>query len=471
MVRPIDYTMDVLNPIEGMLRGYSLGRQDIEQRQVMQEREQFMGIRGQQEARAQQQFEEQQAEAARQRARAAAMQEQLMGLRKMALEKTLTSEALDQFALANASTFDEFRSAFQNLSEPRRQETTQFNLQLNSSLLRGNTDVAMSMLDTRIAAAENAGTPEAMREAAALKAVRGEIELDPIGFAGANLANMVAQGAIDSTTAKTFLDSVGQGGDATGTFKALQERAKAAGLSEGTPEYKDFMLRGGKPEDGPLVQNILGEQESEFAKTAGKQQATLFSAITEQGVGASRSLTELENLETILSRTETGAGASVKAYLGQYGIETEGLNEIQAAEAAINRLVPAQRQPGSGTMSDADLALFKRSLPSLINQPGGNQIIIDTIRAINEYDVAASIIAGRALDGDLRPAQARQALRELPNPLAGFKAPQGGTAPAGGAPAPAGDEKAAFMADPRVQALPEAQREAAWEIYQQQVSE
>ena len=68
MVRPIDYTMDVLNPIEGMLRGYSLGRQDIEQRQVMQEREQVMGIRGQQEARAQQQFEAQQAEAARQRA-------------------------------------------------------------------------------------------------------------------------------------------------------------------------------------------------------------------------------------------------------------------------------------------------------------------------------------------------------------------------------------------------------------------
>lgn len=216
MVRPIDYTLDVLNPIEGMLRGYSLGRQDIEQRQVMQEREQVMGIRGQQEARAQQQFEEQQAEAARQRARAAAMQEQLMGLRAMALEGTLTSEALDQFALANASTFDEFRSAFQNLSEPRRQETTQFNLQLNSSLFRGNTDVAMKMLDTRIAAAENAGTPEAMREAAALKAVRGEIELDPIGFAGANLANMVAQGSIDSATAKTFLDSVGQAGPVEG---------------------------------------------------------------------------------------------------------------------------------------------------------------------------------------------------------------------------------------------------------------
>jgi hypothetical protein len=486
MVRPIDYTMDVLNPIEGMLRGYSLGRQDIEQRQVMQEREQVMGIRGQQEARAQQQearaqqqFEAQQAAAARKRAQAAAMQDQLMGLRSMALEGKLTSEALDQFALANASTFDEFRSAFQNLSEPRRQETTQFNLQLNSSLLRGNTDVAMSMLDTRIAAAENAGTPEAMREAAALKAVRSEIELDPVGFAGANLANMAAQGAIDSTTAKTFLDSVGQG-EAVSPIGKLR-----ADLDAGRITQEEFDAA--TAEKGPLVQNIIGDSESTLAKELAKGQATSINETIDIGSSASRNIVEIDNLENILSDVATGTGASVKAYLGRYGIATEGLDLIQAAEAAINRLVPAQRPPGSGTMSDADLELFKRSLPSLINQTGGNQKIIDTIRAINEYDVARAIIAGKVSDWVLtpkeerkeleaqgviiNPSDGRKAMMEIPNPLEGFKAPQGGTAPAGGAPAPAGDQKAAFMADPRVQALPEAQREVAWEIYQQQVSE
>jgi hypothetical protein len=152
--------------------------------------------------------------------------------------------------------------------------------------------------------------------------------------------------------------------------------------------------------------------------------------VTTAGVSASRNLTELENLESVLSQAPTGAGTAFKSFLGQYGINTENLGEIQAAEAAINRLVPAQRPPGSGTMSDADLALFKRSLPALINQPGGNQLIIDTIRAINEYDVAASIISGRALDGIITPAQARQYLRELPNPLANFKAPAASAQPA-----------------------------------------
>ena len=274
MVGPIDYTMDVLNPIEGMLRGYFLGRQDIEQRQVMQEREQVMGIRGQQEARAQQQFEAQQAAAARQRAQAAAMQEQLMGLREMAVAGTLTPEALNQFALANASTFDEFRSAFQNLSEPRRQETTQFNLQLTSSLFRGNTDVAMSMLDTRIAAAENAGTPEAMREAAALKAVRGEIEIDPFDFAVASLANMVSQGAIDSTAAKIFLDSVGQGAEATTAFQTQDQQLRAAGIvpraEGGDGRYETAMASAGGITGGPTFRQATPEEAAQFGATAGQ---------------------------------------------------------------------------------------------------------------------------------------------------------------------------------------------------------
>lgn len=429
MVSPINYMLDVKNPIEEAMRGYSLGRQDIEQRQVMQEREQVMGIRGQQEQRAQQQFEAQQAEAARQRAKAQAMQEQLMVLREKAIGGTLTAESLNEFALANASTFDEFRTAFKGMSEPRRQADTQFNLQLSTSLLRGNTESALAMLDTRIAASENAGTEQSLKEAQILRAIRAEAEADPIGFATANLANMTAQGAIDNETMKSLLEASGQTGEATGTFKTLQERAKAAGLVEGTPAYTDFMLRGGRPEDGPLVQNILGDQESEFAKVAGKESATLFSNLTAAGVAASRNLTELENLESVLSQAPTGAGTAFKSYLGQYGINTENLGPIQAAEAAINRLVPAQRPPNSGPMSDADLALFKRSLPSLINQPGGNQLIIDTIRAINQYDIEVSIIAGRALDGVITPAQARQALRELPNPLANFKVPTASAQP------------------------------------------
>lgn len=224
MVSPIDYRMDVLSPVEGYLQGLRFGEGLLTERQgrentaqIMQEREQVMGIRGQQEQRAQQTFEmqraaaeSQRAAAERQRANGEAMQAQLVNLREMAINGTLTPEALDQFALANASTFDEFRTAFQNVSQPSRDANVQLGLQLSTSLLRGNTEAALGLLDTRIAAAENTGTPESIDEAQRLRAIRGEVEIDPVGFATANLANLTAQGAIDSATMKNVLDASGQ---------------------------------------------------------------------------------------------------------------------------------------------------------------------------------------------------------------------------------------------------------------------
>lgn len=215
-MEPINYILDVKSPIEQAMIGYGLGRQDIEQTQVMQEREQLMDVRASQEARAAAEDQDRRAAAAQDRARAEAMQSQLMDLRGMAMDGTLTSEALDKFALANASTFDEFRTAFQNVSEPRRQADVQFGLQLSTSLLRGNTDAALSILDTRIAASENAGTAASLEEAQRLRVIRAEAEADPIGFATANLANLTAQGAIDSTTMKTVLEASGQKGEPEG---------------------------------------------------------------------------------------------------------------------------------------------------------------------------------------------------------------------------------------------------------------
>jgi flagellar protein FlgJ len=187
------------------------------------------------------------------------------------------------------------------------------------------------------------------------------------------------------------------------------------------------MEKAGSGDKGPLV--TIGAGETEFEKKSGAEAATQFSAVANQGTAAARSLFELDNLETLLSGVDTGGGATVKNYLGGFGIATEGLSEIQAINAAISRLVPAQRAPGSGTMTDADLLLFRNSLPSLINQPGGNKLIIDTLRAINEYDVAASIIAGQVLDGEITRKEARKALLELQNPLAGFKAPKAAPTP------------------------------------------
>jgi flagellar protein FlgJ len=91
-------------------------------------------------------------------------------------------------------------------------------------------------------------------------------------------------------------------------------------------------------------------------------------------------------------------------------------------------------------MSDSDLALFKQSLPRIINQPGGNAAIIQTMRAIAEYDAAGAGIVQLLRAGEIDRAEAFKRLQSRPNPLEGLRVPAGGdtaggattTAPAGG---------------------------------------
>jgi hypothetical protein len=200
-MEPINYMLDVQNPIEEAMRGYGLGRADIEQRQVMD-------MRAAAEARAASEFEMRRAEAERQRAQAEAMQTQLAGLRDMAISGTLTTDALNQFALNNASTFGEFQSAFEAMEAPRREADTQFGIQLSTSLLGGKPEVALAMLDERIAAAENAGDAQ---EAAALRANRKLVEIDPQGQGVATLALLTASGALPPSVMDAIIKETGQG--------------------------------------------------------------------------------------------------------------------------------------------------------------------------------------------------------------------------------------------------------------------
>lgn len=146
----------------------------------------------------------------------------------------------------------------------------------------------------------------------------------------------------------------------------------------------------------------------------------MFSGIQEAGNQATRTLRDVNRLGKILERVETGAGAAFKQIAGNFGIDTKNLDDIQAAQAIINKLVPQQRPPGSGTMSDADLALYKESLPRLINRPGANKEIVRSMKEVSEYMIKEGEIASAVLDGEITPAEGRRRLRDLGNPVQDF---------------------------------------------------
>ena len=216
------------------------------------------------------------------------------------------------------------------------------------------------------------------------------------------------------------------------SFRPLtKEEAKQRGL----PEDRVFQISSsGKIDEvgrGPLVKNVVGGEQSPFLKKAQEQQAAIFGDIKKSGDGARRTLRDVTRLGSILDKSPGGLEAGFKLAAGNFGIKTEGLDNLQTAEAIINRLVPQQRPPGTGQMSDADLDLFKKSLPRIINQPGGNKAIISYLKGINEYLIKEGEIASLVLNGKITPEQADQRLLALQNPLEEFKNSAAGGLPPG----------------------------------------
>ena len=219
-------------------------------------------------------------------------------------------------------------------------------------------------------------------------------------------------------------------GDLSGALKMAMAQPEQTALMQ---NYEFFLQQGMTPEEalqavrsGPVVSVMPG----------GDKMADTFGAavpgILEAGSQAQRSMIELAELEKLLAASPQGAAGGLVLFASNLGLDVAGASELQAAQALINRLVPQQRQPGSGPMSDADLALFKDSLPRIINQPGGNQLIISTIRKIAEYDKARADIVAQGLQEGKSPTQLMLDVYQLADPLADVRGAFGGEAPAAG---------------------------------------
>jgi hypothetical protein len=196
--------------------------------------------------------------------------------------------------------------------------------------------------------------------------------------------------------------------------------------------YRDFEIQNGRQPLGPLeweqaqrkagattVNTNIGEGDK-FYENLDKKNAETFSTLSEGGMTGRSRLAQLNNLETIMREAPTGAGARVKLMLGDLGINTEGLSDLQATRSLLEKMVPEQRAAGSGPMSDADIAMYRRSLPDVINQPGGNELIFGTAKAIAQYDIQMGEIADMVADREITPAEGRKRIRELKNPLDGY---------------------------------------------------
>lgn len=161
----------------------------------------------------------------------------------------------------------------------------------------------------------------------------------------------------------------------------------------------------------------MGDQLTPFDEAAQKFQVEMYGTMAASAPNAQATLGQVDMLDTLLEQSGSGFAQGLSKFVfDTFGIDTQG-SAAAAANALISQLVPAQRPQGSGTMSDADLALYRSSLPQLQQSPEGNKLIIDGMRALAQYNLATARIAGQVLNGQIDPATADQMIIDLGNPL------------------------------------------------------
>ena len=167
---------------------------------------------------------------------------------------------------------------------------------------------------------------------------------------------------------------------------------------------------------GATSVNVGGD--GTFQEYGQKELGRNYAEMAAAGRDASANLGRIELLSDLLDESDTGLSAGFLSRANQYfGVDFRS-GPAAAAEAIISQLVPAQRPAGSGVISDADLALYKASLPAIQNQPNGNKLIIGSMVAITKHNQSVGRIASRALtDPNFSIQQAEEAIAALPDPF------------------------------------------------------
>jgi hypothetical protein len=279
MVNPIDYTMNVLDPIQGYLEGLKFGEGIQTGRLAREETRQVMGMREAQERRAQANFEEQRraraaarAEAERQRAQAEQGQAALAALVEKGSGAT-TNDFLEAW-VANPAIRSDLTALQTILTEPQNRALLTASQNVYSAASQGNVQVTRQLLQDQLTAAENAGDETL---APSLRLSLQNLETDPEG----TLSQLRATSAMTVMGLKgpEYIGELNKalgvdGEELPADYRNLQLRAREAGLEPGTSEYENFMLTAGAVDTSAKFRPATPEEAAQYGATGGQVDIT-----------------------------------------------------------------------------------------------------------------------------------------------------------------------------------------------------
>ncbi|BCH33968.1 hypothetical protein MesoLjLc_58980 [Mesorhizobium sp. L-8-10] len=167
----------------------------------------------------------------------------------------------------------------------------------------------------------------------------------------------------------------------------------------------------------PLVDMSQHEDPEKFIRqTLDTQTGEQFGKLREQGYKAAGLAQDFELLSELMKLAPQGNLTGLKLdlpFMERFSLAEIGNDAAGAFEATINRIVPTLRQPGSGAQSDKDMDVLRSSMPRLLNTPGANQLILQSLQAKAALDLERARVVDDYADRLITIAEARRKLREI----------------------------------------------------------
>jgi hypothetical protein len=168
------------------------------------------------------------------------------------------------------------------------------------------------------------------------------------------------------------------------------------------PAYQEFALK--KAREGASRVNVDTRQETEFAKSLGKQQGEDYASLMKNDAMASGKINKLTRLETLLdSSGKTGkltpATMELKAVADSLGFKVDPkLQFQQAAQALSQEIALEMRNPSGGAgmpgaLSDQDRKFLQDMVPNLAKTPGGNKELLQTYKKLAQREKEVAKLA------------------------------------------------------------------------------
>ena len=141
---------------------------------------------------------------------------------------------------------------------------------------------------------------------------------------------------------------------------------------------------------------------------------------------AQAAMADINTMREISRRVgSVGSTADLKAAIGPYaeafGVNLDGLSDIQAFEAVIQRMAPQMRAEGSGSTSDIEFKGMLASLPRLRFNPQAREMILDTMEANARYNIMRGDIALKVLTKEIKREDGEKQMRALGDPMQAFR--------------------------------------------------